>query len=405
MGERAPRDSGRVNVALVHDWLTGMRGGEKVLDRIARRFPGAPIYTLVHRPGTMSPEIESHPIHTSFLQRFPGAVRRYRWYLPFFPAAIESFDLSRYDVVVSTSHAVAKGVRTGRGTFHLSYIHTPMRYIWDLESQYFPPGRFPWPLSWVVPRILAGLRGWDRRTADRPAVLLTNSAFVADRIRRHWGRNDARVVFPPVDVERLRPAAGPRDDYYLLAGAFAPYKRGELAIEACVRLGRRVVVAGSGQEERRLRRWEGNGVEFRGWVTDEQLDELYGGARALLFPGEEDFGIMPVEAMARGCPVIAYGRGGVLESVGRGASSVALDEIGRGGLAAVPGGVLFGRQDAGQIAEAIQRLEAGRFDPIELHEQASPFSVETFDHAFDAAFTGAYEEWRRSAGAGAAKKV
>ena len=393
-----------MKVALVHDWLTGMRGGEKVLERIAERFPGAPIYTLVHRAGTVSAAIESHPIHTSFLQRFPDAVRRYRWYLPFFPAAIESFDLSRYDVVVSTSHAVAKGVRAGRGTFHLSYVHTPMRYIWDLESQYFPPGRFPWPFSWMVARVLAALRRWDRRTAHRPAALLTNSAFVADRIRRHWNRDDARVVFPPVEVERLLPASGPRD-FYLLAGAFAPYKRGEIAIEACVRLGRRVVVAGTGQEERTLRRWEGSGVEFRGWVSDEALADLYGGARALLFPGEEDFGIMPVEAMARGCPVIAYGRGGVLESVGRDAPPEALAEVARGGHAVVPGGVLFGRQDVGAMVAAIQRFESEPFDPDDLHRRALPFSAAAFDRAFDRAFESAYRDWRASTGVSAGKKV
>jgi len=385
-----------MKVALVHDWLTGMRGGEKVLERIALRFPGAPIYTLVHRPGTVSAAIESHPIHTSFLQRLPDAARRYRWYLPLFPAAIESFDLSRYDVVVSTSHAVAKGARTAPGALHLSYIHTPMRYIWDLESQYFPPGRFPWPLSSAVRAICAGLRRWDRRTSVRPTLLLTNSTFVAERIRRHWGR-EAQVVFPPVDIRDMPSPAGARD-YYLLAGAFAPYKRGELAIEACVRLGRRIVVAGSGQEERRLRRLESDRVEFRGWVSDEQLAELYAGARALLFPGEEDFGIMPVEALAAGCPVIAFGRGGVLETVGRGASAAALDAVGRGEIATVPGGVLFGRQMAEQMGAAITHFERERFDAAALHALAAPFSVATFDRAFAAAFDQAYEARSRSPG-------
>ncbi len=383
-----------MNVALVHDWLTGMRGGEKVLERIARMHPGAPIYTLIWNRGAVSAELESHPIHTSFLQRLPDAARRYRWFLPLFPAAIERFDLSSYDVVISTSHAVAKGVRTPPSTFHLSYVHTPMRYIWELERQYFPPGRFPWPLSWYVRRTCAGLRRWDRATGARPAALLANSQFVAERIRRHWGR-EATVVHPPVDVRRSPPVIGPRD-YYLLAGAFAPYKRGELAIEACVRLGRRIVVAGSGQEEGRLRRLGSEGVEFRGWVSGAELSVLCAGARALLFPGEEDFGIVPVEAMACGCPVIAYGKGGVLETVGRGASHQALARVAQGGLARVPGGVLFGTQTVDALCAAIELFDGERFDPEGLHALAQPFSVDVFDRSFASAFEDEHARWRAS---------
>ncbi len=381
-----------MRVALVHDWLTGMRGGERVLERIARLFPDAPIYTLVWTRGGVSAELESHPIRTSFLQRFPDAEKRYRWYLPFFPRAIESFDLSGFDAVISTSHAVAKGVRTGPDTFHLSYVHTPMRYVWDLENEYFPPGKFGWPLDAYVHATCANLRAWDRATANRPHVLLANSAHVAARIRRHWGRA-AEVLHPPIDVERFRLADMPRERY-LLAGAFAPYKRADLALEACKVLGRPVRVAGSGQERERLERLAPAGTEFLGWLGDDALSRLYEGGRALLFPGEEDFGMMPVEAMASGTPVIAYGRGGALETVGLGASAEALATVAAGGAARVPGGVLFGTQTADGLADAMRLFERETFDPAALRRLAQPFAGEHFDAGFRRAFERGLESWQ-----------
>ncbi len=373
-----------MRVALVHDWLTGMRGGERVLERIARMFPDAPIFTLVWKRGSVSRELESHPVRTSFLQRLPAADTRYRWFLPLFPRAIESFDLSGYDAVVSTSHAVAKGVRTRPGAFHLSYVHTPMRYVWDLESTYFPPGRFPWPLSAYVRRTCADLRAWDRATADRPQALLANSAHVAERIRRHWGR-DAEVVHPPIELERFAVGTGPRERY-LLAGAFAPYKRGDLAIAACARSGRPLRIAGSGQEQALMERLAPPGTEFLGWLDEDRMAAVYASARALLFPGEEDFGMMPVEAMASGTPVIAYGRGGALETVGRGAGAEALATVAAGGVARVPGGVLFGTQSVECVTEALALFESAPFDPQALRALAGPFAAEVFDQRFRAAF-------------------
>jgi glycosyltransferase involved in cell wall biosynthesis len=390
-----------MKVALVHDWLTGMRGGEKVLERIAARHPDAPIHTLVWNRGSVSPALESHPIVTSFLQRMPGVATRYRWYLPLFARAIESFDLSGFGVVISTSHAVARAVCTPATTFHLSYIHTPMRYVWDLEDQYFPPGKFPWPLSWYVRRTCARLRDWDRATSGRPAALLANSAYIAERIARHYGR-PATVVHPPVQVDRMAAASAgvARGDRYLLAGALAPYKRGDLALAACWRLGRSLLVVGSGQEAERLRQEaagraaSGASVEFRGWMGETELARVYAGARALLFPGEEDFGIVPVEAMASGCPVVAFGRGGALETVGRGASAAALAKVAAGGEAVVPGGVLFGAQTPDSLARAIALLEATTFDPEALRAQAAPISAERFDREFAAAFEREYATWK-----------
>lgn len=386
-----------MKVALVHDWLTGMRGGERMLERVARMWPEAPIYTLVWKPGSVSPALESHPIVTSFLQHLPGGVRHYRWYLPLFPRAIESFDFSGYDVLISTSHAVAKAAIPAPGAFHFCYVHTPMRYVWDLESQYFPPGRFPWPLSWAVRRIAARLRAWDVKTLDRVNALVTNSGHVAGRIRRHYGRN-AEVIGGPVDLARFEPASGPRAGY-LFAGAFAPNKRGDLAADACRQLGRRLVVVGRGPEERTLRRLAPADTEFRGWVSDEELPGVYARAQALLFPGEEDLGLMPIEAMASGCPVIALARGGALETVGRGAAPEALARAVAGGVARVPGGVLFGTETVEGLIEAMRLAERERFDPAALRAQAEPFSAEAFDLRFRAAFERAYAEWKAGASA------
>ena len=383
-----------MKVALVHDWLTGMRGGEKVLERLCGLFPDAHVFTLVWNRGSVSPAIERHPIATSFLQRLPAATRLYRWYLPLFPTAIERFDLAGYDVVISTSHAVAKGVPTPPGAFHLSYVFTPMRYVWELEEQYFPPGRFPWPLDRFVRRTCARLREWDVRTSRRPHAMLADSAHVAGRIARHWGR-EAEVVYPPVDLARFSPGRGERS-YDLVAGAFAPYKRAEIAIEACARLGRRLIVVGSGQEEKRLRRLAGPKVEFRGWVADHEMAGLYQGARALIFPGEEDFGIVPVEAMASGCPVVAFGRGGALETVGRGARAEDLESVARGGVAAVPGGVLFGAQTVEALCAALGALDTRRFDPDSLRAAAEPFASEVFDRRFREALERGLAAWRRA---------
>ena len=374
-------------VALVHDWLTGMRGGERVLERVARCFPDADLHTLVWRRGAVSAEIERHRIRTSFLDRLPAADTYYRWLLPLFPLAIESLDLSRYDAVVSISHAVAKGVRTRPGVPHVSIVLTPMRYVWDLEDQYFPRERFPWPVSAYVRRVCARLRRWDRDTASRPTQLVAISHYVAERIRRNWGR-ESTVVFPHVDVERFTPVEGERA-YYLLAGAFAPYKRLDLALEAFARLQRPLVVVGGGQEEARLHALAPRGTEFRGGVSDAELARIMAGARALIFPGEEDFGIMPLEAMASGTPVIAFGRGGAVETVGRGASPEALAKVAKGGIARVPGGMLFGTQTADGIAATVRAFELEKFSPSELALLARPFSGERFDAEIRTVFAAA----------------
>lgn len=376
-----------MRTVLVHDWLTSMRGGERVLERLCGLFPDAPIHTLLWNRGSASPAIEAHPIRTSFLQHLPFASRAYRWYLPMFPRAVASLALPPCDLVVSSSHCVALGVHVPGGTFHLSYIHTPMRYIWDLEDTYFPPGRFPWPASAYVRRTCARLRVWDVKASRGPDVLIANSAYVAGRIARHYDRT-ARVVHPPVDVARFTRERTP-GDYYLVAGAFAPYKRADLALRACSRLGRRLVVAGAGQEDAALRRLAAAGIEFRGRVDDDAMAALYAGARALLYPGEEDFGIVPVEAMASGCPVIALGRGGALETVGGNMDATARDALAAGAPAKVPGGVLFADQTEEGLITAIECFEGLAFDAPALRVRAEPFAPEHFDRGILAALAEA----------------
>lgn len=301
-----------MRVAIVHDWLTGMRGGERVLEAMLDLFPDAEIFTLLHVPGSVSPRIEARPIHTSPLQRAPFVRRRYRRWLPLFPLAVEALDPRGFDLVLSSSHCVAKAVRP-RGAPHLCYCHTPMRYAWDQLGAYLPPGAAGRLARTLAVPAAAALRRWDAATVGRVDAFVANSAHVRGRIRRCWGR-DAAVVHPPVAVERFRRPRAP-EDFYLVLGALVPYKRVELAIRAAALAGRRLVVAGDGPELPRLRALAGPGVTFLGRVSDDDAADLYARCRAFLFPGVEDFGIAAVEAQAAGASVVARAAGGALETV------------------------------------------------------------------------------------------
>ena len=358
-----------MKVALVHDWLTGLRGGERVLQAICELYPDADIFTLVHVSGSCGPIIESHRITTSFLQRLPGADRRYRHFLPLFPLAIESLDLDGYELVISTSHAVAKGCKPERRARHIAYIHTPMRYVWDQFEAYFGPGRAD-PITRAAARVVAPwLRRWDVRSTARAHALIANSRFVSERMRRVWGRPADRVIHPPVETSRFQPARdlgaderGPRG-YALIVSALVPYKRIELAVRAFTRLGRRLVIAGDGPELERLRRQAGPSVEFLGGVPHERLPKLYARASFFLLPGEEDFGIAPVEAQSAGRPVLALGRGGALETVVRGTT-----------------GLFFEEPTVESLLDGVSAMNAfaPRADPDLIHAHAERFAAPRF---------------------------
>jgi glycosyltransferase involved in cell wall biosynthesis len=324
----------------------------------------------------VSPAIENRRVVTSFIQRLPDAAARYRQYLPLMPAAVGHFDLRGYDLVLSSSHCVAKGARPGPGAVHVCYCFTPMRYVWDRQADYL--GDRAGLLARVgLPALAPALRAWDRRTSRRAHHYVAISEHVRARIRRCYGR-EAAVIYPPVDLPRFEPAEGPGADFYLVVSALVPYKRVDLAVQAATALGRRLLVVGTGPEAARLRAHAGPTVEFLGWRSDADVACLYARCRAVLFPGCEDFGIVPLEAMAAGRPVIALAAGGALETVAP-----------LGGAAA-PTGVLFVEQSAEALAAAMRRFEAheARFDPRALRARAEPFGRERF-RAEMRAFLGA----------------
>ncbi len=350
-----------MRVALVHDWLTGMRGGEKCLEAVCDLFPDAPIYTLVHHDGSVSPTIASHPIHTSFVQRLPGARRRHQRYLPLFPAAIESFDLRGYDLVLSLSHCVAKGVRVAPGATHVCYCFTPMRYVWDMYDAYWGP-EVAGPLTRaVMPAVAARLRAWDLATLPRVHHFLTDCENVRERIQRTYAR-DSEVIGMWIDTERFTPEAhAPRGDYDLVLSALVPYKRVDLAVRAARATGRRLVVIGTGVERARLERLAGPETTFVGWASMEEVVRYMRGARCLVFPGEEDFGLVPVEAIACGTPVVAYARGGALETVRDGVT-----------------GVYVGEQSVEALADGLCRVDAVRIDDATARREAAPYTTTAF---------------------------
>ena len=347
-----------MRAALVHDWLTGMRGGEKVLEALGELLPDADLLTLLHVPGSVSPRIERHRIRTSFIQRLPFAATHYRRYLPLFPMAIERFDLTPYSLVVSSSHAVAKSVKPAAAR-HLCYCHSPMRYAWDQFEAYFGQERVGYVASqWMYRPIMARLARWDAATASRVHRFVANSRYVAGRIARYYNR-EATVVYPPVDTAFYRPAAVSPETHFLIVSALVPYKRIDLAIAACRRAGARLRIVGDGPERQRLEQLAGSGAELLGSLSDEAVRDEYRRALALILPGEEDFGMVPVEAQACGRPVVAYGRGGALETVVDGET-----------------GVLFTELTVPAIADALDRVTRLRIDSTRVRAHAQQFSRE-----------------------------
>jgi glycosyltransferase involved in cell wall biosynthesis len=378
-------------VALVHYWLVTHRGGERVIEALAEMFPKADIFTLVYDDSGTSAIIRQHPIHTSFIQKLPFARRLYRAYLPLFPLALEQFDLRGYDLVISSESGPAKGVLTDPETCHICYCHTPMRYVWNLYHDYREGAG---PLTRLaMPLLMHYLRQWDQASAGRVDYFVANSWNTARRVRRYFGR-EACVIYPPVDTQQFSPSSS-LGSYYLAVAEMVPYKRIDLAVEAFNRLGRRLLVVGDGPKLRRWRRLAKPNVEFLGRLESADLARLYASCRALIFPGEEDFGIIPLEAQACGRPVIAYRRGGSLETV------IGYEGNGSRDPEACTG-LLFPAQTVQALVQAVQLFESveGRFDPAFIRAHAERFDKARFKAEMQAFVTEKVAEFRCRAGMG-----
>lgn len=356
--QRANPTAAFPGAALVHDWLTVPGGSEKVVLELLKLLPGAEIFTSVYDPEPWRELLAGHRVHPSFLDRVPKAREQYPKLLPLMNAAFESFDLSRFELVVSSSHSCAKNVLTPPGTLHVCYCHTPMRHAW--EQRFLAREELGRAAGLAASMLMPRLRRTDLAGATRPDVFVANSRFVAARIEKYY-RREAHVVHPPVDVAGHLARPRTPEDYYLVLGRVVPYKRVDLALAACAKLGRRVVVAGAGRALESARAAAGPDAELLGFVSDERLRELLAGARALLFPGEEDFGIVPVEAQAAGVPVIAYGAGGIRDTVVEGET-----------------GLFHAEQTADSLAEAILAFERTTFDEQAIRDNARRFAPERF---------------------------
>jgi glycosyltransferase involved in cell wall biosynthesis len=361
-------------VALVHDWLTGMRGGEKVLEALCEIFPAAPLYTLVRVPGTVSERIEARPIHTSFVQHLPAPGRLYRHYLPLYPLAVELWDLSSFDLVISSSHCAVKAVRVRKDAVHVCYCHSPMRYAWDQFDAYFGPDQIGKLKSRLMRPIMHAMARWDRATATRVDRFLANSQYVAGRIGRYYNRRSA-VVYPPVATDFYTPESRSSARGFLIVSALVPYKRLDVAIEACRRLAAPLTIVGTGPEEARLRALAGPDTRFLGWLPDEEIRTLYRSAAATLLPGTEDFGIVPLESQACGTPVVALGDGGARETVVDGET-----------------GVLVAEPTVEAFTAGLNRATEASFDPAAARANALRFSKERFVTSIKAALNDAITE-------------
>jgi glycosyltransferase involved in cell wall biosynthesis len=360
-----------LRLAIVHDWLTGMRGGEKALEVLCERFPDAEVFTLVHVKGSVSPAIERLRIHTSFIQHLPQVTRRYRHYLPLFPTAIEQFSFDRFDRVVSVSHCCAKSIVHPASVPHLCYCLTPMRYAWDQFDAYFGPRRVGRFGSAVMRPVMARLARWDRDTANRADRYVAISHYVAGRIRRYYNR-EPTVIYPPVDTEYFHPDGSGPGRFALVVSALVPYKRIDLAIAACRLANVPLKITGDGPERAALERLAGPDVQFLGRRSDDELRDLYRSAAMTLLPGEEDFGIVPLEAQACGRPVVALGRGGALETVIAGETGILVDDSTAEAFAGGIAEAMNRTFDAGAIRRHAERFGRARFGDEMAAQIAEP---------------------------------
>lgn len=377
-----------MRVAIVHDWLASYAGSERVVEQLLTIFPEADLFAVVDFvPEAERGFLQGKSVRTTFIQNLPGARKHFRSYLPLMPLAIEQLDVSGYDLVLSSSHAVAKGILTGPDQLHVSYVHSPMRYAWDLTHQYLAEAGLTHGVkSWVARLMLHYLRIWDARTANGVDQFVANSCFIARRIQKVYGRS-AGVVYPPVDVAKFS-LEREKGDYYLTASRMVPYKRVRLIVEAFNRMPeKKLVVIGDGSEYQRIQAIAAPNVMLLGYQPDAVLREKLQHARAFVFAAEEDFGIAPVEAQACGTPVIAYGRGGALETV------VPLGQP-------APTGLFFLEQTVESLCMAVTRFEReGRgILPEDCRRNAERFATERFDRELYAYVMATYRDWQRETG-------
>ena len=363
-----------MKVAIVHDWLTGMRGGERVLEIFCQLYPSAVIYTLFHNPERMSKVINRMDIRTSFLQNFPFSTKSYRKYLPLFPLAVEQFDLREYDLVISSSHCAAKGVLTTPETCHICYCYTPFRYGWDMYQEYFGKGKLSCFAKPFVLPVMNYLRMWDCLSSNRVDYFIAISDNVRRRIEKHY-RREAVVIHPPVDTSFFM-SGEEQDEFFLIVSAFAPYKRVDLAVSAFNELGFPLKIVGDGPLKKKIRREAKGNIEFLGEVSDSELRSLYQRCRALIFVGIEDFGLVPLEVQSAGRPVIAYGKGGLLETVVDGKT-----------------GIFFDKQSPSAIVDAVKKFKKMSFNSNVIREHAVRFGIENFKQKFKDYVEKRCSEW------------
>lgn len=355
-----------MKVAIVHDWLVNYGGAERVVEQMLKMYPDADIYTLVYDKKKMGKIFPEEKVHPSFIQKIPKATKLYTKFLSLMPKAFESFDLTSYDLVIASSSSCAKGVITSPNTAFVAYIHSPMRYAWDLYYDYFMNAGIL--TRFFMKRQMPAIRQWDFLSSQRINTLVANSSYIKKRIKKFWNR-DSKVIFPPVNVDRLSPNNLPAEDFYVVFSRFVSYKRVDLAIKACGQLGKKLIVIGSGSQESELKtlasKYRKADIKFTGRINDEEVKVYLQKCRAMIFSAEEDFGIIPVECQACGRPVIAFGKGGALETVKENTT-----------------GIFFQEQNEESLKEAIVRFEKlegeGTFKTTVIVEHAQKFSAERF---------------------------
>jgi glycosyltransferase involved in cell wall biosynthesis len=383
-----------LKVALIHDWLNGMRGGEKVLEALCEIFPDAVIYTLFYQPRKVSSTISSHEVRTSYLNNIPGMKRSYRNLLPLYPKAMEALNLDKFDLCISISHSVAKGIRPGPNSLHICICLTPMRYIWDRFDDYFTDSETSQIKRYLARMLCVNLRRWDVQSSSRVDLFVSISEFVKRRIRKFYDR-PSTVIYPFADTDFYAPSDGnggktssKKSDYFLAVSALVPYKRIQDITESFRGLDERIIIVGDGPEKVKLVKTAPPNVEFAGWLSNDRLRELYRGSRALIFPGVEDFGIVPVEAQACGKPVIALAEGGAMETV-----VGPIIGIDRPAISDATG-LFFKKPGPRNIADAIRRFKTMEFDGRAIRSNALRFSREAFMKSMSEYVNTSYDKFK-----------